>query len=68
MSVTQSNNGKKKKVIMREEVDACWNCDNICPVDPIEHECDAGLYYCLYDGSDIHPFNKCAYWTIKRTY
>lgn len=63
---SEQTNNKKKKLKVREEVDACWNCDYICLVDPIEHECDEGLHYCLYDGADIHPFNKCVDWKPKR--
>ena len=58
----------KSKPLLRETVDACWNCDNLALTDPIEHECDGGLTYCLWDGNDVHPFNKCENWKLSRKF
>ena len=62
MSDNQSQAIKNDNPRIRIVVNACWNCKNVNISTEEEHEDGGGVHYCLMDGCDVHPFNRCKDW------
>jgi len=62
MTGTDQGPCENKDPIVRDVVNACWNCKTLNISTDAEHEDGGGVPYCLMDGCSVSPFNICKHW------